>query len=66
MVANVRTDQKLRNSRVPTIFNDLDGTLLGHDDFGFRVIRDDILSFLERDAAALPRQIDAGTANPSV
>ena len=34
---------------MPTIFiTDLHGTLLGHNDFGFAVIRDDILSFLER------------------
>ena len=40
---------------MPTIFiTDLDGTLLGHDDFGFRVIRDDILSFLERGVANIP------------
>ena len=40
---------------VPTIFiTDLDGTLLGHDDFGFAVIRDDILSFLERGVAIIP------------
>ena len=40
---------------MPTIFiTDLDGTLLGHDDFGFRVIRDDILSFLERGVAIIP------------
>ena len=40
---------------VPTIFiTDLDGTLLGHDDFGFAVIRDNILSFLERGVAIIP------------
>ena len=40
---------------MPTIFiTDLDGTLLGHDDFGFAVIRDDILSFLERGVAIIP------------
>ena len=40
---------------MPTIFiTDLDGTLLGHDDFGFAVIREDILSFLERGVAIIP------------
>ncbi len=40
---------------MPTIFiTDLDGTLLSHDDFGFAVIRDDLLSFLERGVAIIP------------
>ena len=35
--------------RVQTIFiTDLDGTLLGHDDFAFAAIRADILAFLAR------------------
>ena len=40
---------------MPIIFiTDLDGTLLGHEDFRFAVIRDDILSFLERGVAIIP------------
>ena len=43
---------------MPTIFiTDLDGTLLGNDDFGFAVIRDDILSFLERGVAIIPNSV---------
>ena len=38
-----------------TIFiTDLDGTLLSHNDFGFAVIREDILSFLERGVSIIP------------
>ena len=40
---------------VPTIFiTDLDGTLLGHDDFDFASIRADILAFLARGVAIIP------------
>ena len=40
---------------VPTIFiTDLDGTLLGHDDFGFAVIRDDFLAFLAAGVPIIP------------
>ena len=38
-----------------TIFiTDLDGTLLCHDDFGFAVIRDDILAFLAAGVPIIP------------
>lgn len=38
-----------------TIFiTDLDGTLLGHDDFGFAVIRDDVLAFLAAGVPIIP------------
>lgn len=38
-----------------TIFiTDLDGTLLGHDDFGFASIRDDILAFLAAGVPIIP------------
>lgn len=38
-----------------TIFiTDLDGTLLGHDDFGFAAIRDDILAFLAAGVPLIP------------
>lgn len=41
--------------RVQTIFiTDLDGTLLGHDDFAFAGIRSDILAFLARGVAIIP------------
>ena len=40
---------------MPTIFmTDLDGTLLGHDDFAFAAIRADILAFLARGVAIIP------------
>jgi len=40
---------------VPTIFiTDLDGTLLGHDDFGFAAIRDDVLAFLAAGVPIIP------------
>jgi len=40
---------------VPTIFmTDLDGTLLGHDDFAFSAIRADILAFLSQGIAIIP------------
>ena len=43
---------------MPTIFiTDLDGTLLGHDDFGFAVIRDDFLAFLAAGVPIIPRSI---------
>ena len=54
-MAESQTFNSRETSSVPTIFiTDLDGTLLGHDDFGFAVIRDDILSFLERGVAIIP------------
>ena len=54
-MAKSQTFNSRETSSVPTIFiTDLDGTLLGHDDFGFAVIRDDILSFLERGVAIIP------------
>jgi len=38
-----------------TIFmTDLDGTLLGHDDFAFAAIRDDILAFLDAGVPIIP------------
>lgn len=40
---------------MPTIFmTDLDGTLLGHDDFAFSAIRADIMAFLAQGVAIIP------------
>lgn len=47
--------------RVQTIFiTDLDGTLLGHDDFAFAAIRADILAFLARGIAIIPNSSKTG------
>ena len=44
-----------------TIFiTDLDGTLLGHDDFAFAAIRADILAFLARGIAIIPNSSKTG------